>query len=75
MLLWVLFAALAAAAAMAIARPFLFTRTQSSGGMASAIYRAQLAELRQETESGEIAAADAEEARREIARRLLAADP
>ena len=74
MLLWVLFAALAAAAAMAIARPFLFTRTQSSGGMASAIYRAQLAELRQETESGEIAAADAEEARREIARRLLAAD-
>ncbi len=42
--------------------------------MASAIYRAQLAELRQEVESGEIAPADAEEARREIARRLLAAD-
>ncbi len=42
--------------------------------MASAIYRAQLAELRQEVESGEVAEADAEEARREIARRLLAAD-
>ena len=74
MLLWVLFAALAAAAALAIARPFLFVRTETSGGMASAIYRAQLAELRQETEAGAIAAADAEEARREIARRLLAAD-
>lgn len=42
--------------------------------MASTIYRAQLAELRQEAEAGEIDAHDAEEARREIARRLLAAD-
>ncbi len=74
MLLWVLFAALAAAAAMFVARPFLVTQAESSGGMASAIYRAQLAELRQETEAGALAAADAEEARREIARRLLAAD-
>lgn len=74
MLLWVLFAALAAASALAVARPFLAGRSESSGGMSSAIYRAQLAELRQETEAGEITAADAEEARREIARRLLAAD-
>lgn len=74
MLLWVLFAALAAASAVAIARPFLVARSEVSGGMASAIYRAQLTELRQETEAGEIAEADAEEARREIARRLLAAD-
>ncbi len=74
MLLWVLFAALAAAAAMAVARPFLFARAKSSGGMASSIYRAQLAELRQETDAGRVSPADAEEARREIARRLLAAD-
>ncbi len=75
MLLWVLFAALAAASAVAVARPFLIVRNNDeSGGMASAIYRAQLAELRQETEAGEIAASEAEEARREIARRLLAAD-
>lgn len=74
MLLWVLFAVLAAAAAIAVARPFLSERAGNAGGMASAIYRAQLAELRQETEDGELAATDAEEARREIARRLLAAD-
>ena len=74
MLLWVLFAALAAASALAIARPFLVGRAESSGGMASAIYRAQLAELRQEADAGAITGADAEEARREIARRLLAAD-
>lgn len=74
MLLWVLFAALAAAAALAVARPFLNAKTVSEGGMASAIYRAQLAELRQETDAGTISAADAEEARREVARRLLAAD-
>lgn len=74
MLLWVLCAALAAASAVAVARPFLFARKGSSDGMASAIYRAQLAELRQEADAGEIAEGDAEEARREIARRLLAAD-
>lgn len=74
MLLWVLFAVLAAAAAMAVARPFLVARAQNTTGMTSDFYRAQLAELRQEAEAGTLSAADAEEARREIARRLLAAD-
>ncbi|BCW89920.1 Beta-barrel assembly-enhancing protease [Alphaproteobacteria bacterium SO-S41] len=74
MLLWVLFAALTALSAFVVARPFLLRRAVGETPAASAIYRAQLAELRRETEAGQIAATEAEEARREIARRLLSAD-
>ena len=74
MLLWVLFAALTAFSAYVVARPFLRHRAAGNAPAASMIYRAQLAELRREAEAGQIAATEAEEARREIARRLLAAD-
>ncbi len=74
MLLWVLFAGLTALAAFLVVRPFLARRDARAGASASGIYRAQLAELRREAEAGAIGAVEAEEARREIARRLLAAD-
>jgi cytochrome c-type biogenesis protein CcmH len=74
MLLWGLFAALTALSAFVVARPFLVRKAAEPAAVASAIYRAQLAEIRREAEAGQIGPTEAEDARREIARRLLAAD-
>jgi cytochrome c-type biogenesis protein CcmH len=74
MLLWIVLAALAAIPAALIARPLLSRAVPAGGTGASAIYRDQLLELKRGAAAGEIGPAEAEEARREIARRLLAAD-
>lgn len=74
MLLWLIVAALTALSAYVVARPFLAPHADPVTSGSAAIYRDQLAELSREADRGEIAASEAEEARREIARRLLAAD-
>ena len=73
MLFWTLAALLTLAAALAVMLPFLW----GGGGAASeaehdlAVYRDQLAELEREVQRGLISEANAEEARAEIARRIL----
>jgi len=74
MLLWIVLGALALLPALLIARPLTSHRVPGTGTAASAIYRDQLIELKRSAGAGEIGAAEAEEARREIGRRLLAAD-
>lgn len=74
MLLWVICAVLTAFAVAWISRPLLTRMPAGARGSSAAIYRAQLAELGRELGAGEIDPAAAEESRREIGRRLLAAD-
>jgi cytochrome c-type biogenesis protein CcmH len=83
MLLWVGFAVLTAAVVAALLRPLLASAHpeaasagEGEGGSrvaASAVYRDQLAEIEAERARGLIAEAEADAARVEIARRLLAA--
>jgi cytochrome c-type biogenesis protein CcmH len=75
MLLWVLFALMTAAVIVAVLRPL--TRDGGPDPLDDratdvALYRAQLAEIDTDLARGVIGSADAELARREIARRLLA---
>ncbi|WP_181704157.1 c-type cytochrome biogenesis protein CcmI [Chthonobacter albigriseus] len=76
MLLWILFAALTAAATLAVIAP-LSRRSTEPGSPAAghdvAVYRDQLAELDRDREQGLIGPAEAEAARTEIARRVLKA--
>lgn len=76
MLLWVLLAFLSAAVAIALLQPLL--RPAGNAGVvgdgAQAVYRDQLAEIDAEQQRGLLGADEAEAARREIARRLIAAD-
>lgn len=75
MLFWILAALMTGAAVMAVLVP-LARRTAAAEDVAShdrAVYRDQLAELERERAEGLIGAAEAEAARAEIARRLLAA--
>lgn len=75
MLLWLGFAVLTAAVVAALLRP-LFASHAPEGpvpGASAAVYRDQLAEIASEEARGLIGAAEAEAARVEIARRLLAA--
>lgn len=75
MLVWVIFAAMTAVAAILVLRPLLGGDGDSArpgrDDYAAAVYRDQLASLDAEVESGVLASTEAEAARTEIARRLL----
>jgi cytochrome c-type biogenesis protein CcmH len=76
MILWMILTIMTALAAVAVAAPFL--RQQSGAASADAkdldVYRDQLKEIEREEKAGLIRPAESEEARKEIARRLLAAE-
>jgi len=76
-LIWVIFAALTASVLYVLLRP-LMTGSAEGGGSRAAfdatVYRDQLEEVERDRARGLIGDADAEAARLEIARRLLAAD-
>ncbi len=76
MLLWISLAVMSAAVLVSVARPLLrptpaIPRREAD---ATAIYRDQIREIDAELAQGVIGAADADAARTEVARRLLAAD-
>lgn len=75
MFLWIGLAAMAATVVVLLLRPLLGARAgdQSTGSDAAAIYRAQLREIEADIERGVLDPSEAEAARTEIARRLLAA--
>lgn len=72
---WIIIALLTAAVAIVLTYPLMRSRGASDTGRegAVAVYRDQLAELKRERESGLIGETEAEYARAEIGRRLLAA--
>jgi cytochrome c-type biogenesis protein CcmH len=72
MTLWFVFALMTAAAVFAVLWP-LGRRVRASGGSELAVYRDQLAEVERDRDAGRIAASEAEAARIEVSRRLLAA--
>ncbi|MPZ54997.1 MAG: c-type cytochrome biogenesis protein CcmI [Rhizobiales bacterium] len=72
MTLWFVFALMTAAAVFAVLWP-LGRRAGASGGSEIAVYRDQLAEVDRDRDTGRIGAAEAEAARIEVSRRLLAA--
>ncbi|NOT71476.1 MAG: c-type cytochrome biogenesis protein CcmI [Hyphomicrobium sp.] len=76
MTLWVILTVLTALAAVAVAAPFLRRLDDRKTDAAKDIdvYRDQLREVEREEKSGLIKAAESEEAKKEIARRLLAAE-
>lgn len=73
MVLWILFAVLAAAVVWAVSRPLLAPLPASSptDDGEIAVYRDQLAEIEAEREQGLLAGPEAEGARVELARRLI----
>ena len=71
MTLWFLFALMTVAAAFAVLWP-LGRRAPAQGGSEAAVYKDQLAEIQRDAGVGLIGSAEAEAARVEIARRLLA---
>src|SRR5215469_4360931 len=73
MILWVIFALMTAAAILAVVRPLGRSRPSSVGGSDLAVYKDQLKEIDSDRASGLIGDAEAEAARLEISRRLLAA--
>ncbi|WP_181707880.1 c-type cytochrome biogenesis protein CcmI [Chthonobacter rhizosphaerae] len=75
MLVWIVFALMTVAAALAVIVPLARHRRAALPASAHdrAVYRDQLAELERDRERGLIGAAEAEAARAEIARRLLKA--
>ena len=75
MLLWILIALLTAAATLAVLVPLSRAPAgRASAAHAARVYRDQLAELERDRAEGRIGAAEAESARTEIARRLIAVD-
>lgn len=76
MLFWLLATALGVAVSAILGRALLSGPPQGGGGTDpdAALYRAQLDELARDLARGTLAEADAETARIEVARRLLAAD-
>lgn len=74
MLIFLVFAVLAAGAGLAVSWPLLTTRTRGASRAEhdEALFRDQLAELERDKARGLIAPKEAEAARNEIARRLLA---
>ncbi|MGC2411062.1 MAG: c-type cytochrome biogenesis protein CcmI [Methyloceanibacter sp.] len=76
MLLWVIFAGLTALVLFALLRPLASGRAgdESRAAFDATVYRDQLGEVESDRERGLIGEADAEAARIEIARRLLATD-
>src|SRR5436190_4611958 len=73
MTLWLVLAAMTAAAMIAIMRPLGRNRTAASSGSDVAVYRDQLEEIERERVLGRIGPAEAEAARAEVSRRLIAA--
>ncbi len=73
MILWVIFALMTAAAILAVVRPLGRARPAPVGGSDVAVYKDQLKEIDSDRASGLIGDAEAEAARLEISRRLLAA--
>src|SRR5689334_3057841 len=73
MTLWLVFALMTAAAIFAVLWPLGRGRTAQSAGNDLAVYRDQLDEIARDRASGLIGEAEAEAARVEVSRRLLAA--
>ena len=73
MILWVIFALMTAAAIFAVVWPLGRAPRASAGGSDLAVYKDQLKEIDSDRASGLIGEAEAEAARLEISRRLLAA--
>jgi cytochrome c-type biogenesis protein CcmH len=73
MVLWVIFALMTAAAIFAVVRPLGRTPRAAAGGSDVAVYKDQLKEIDSDRANGLIGEAEAEAARVEISRRLLAA--
>lgn len=73
MILWVIFALMTAAAIFAVVWPLGRPPRASAGGSDLAVYKDQLKEIDSDRASGLISEAEAEAARLEISRRLLAA--
>jgi len=73
MTLWFVFALMTVAAVFAVLWPLSRSRPADTGGSEVVVYRDQLAEIDRDMASGNIGAAEAEAARIEISRRLLAA--
>src|SRR5262252_9729876 len=73
MVLWVIFALMTAAAIFAVVWPLGRAPRASAGGGDRAVYKDQLKEIDSDRASGLIGEAEAEAARLEISRRLLAA--
>jgi cytochrome c-type biogenesis protein CcmH len=73
MILWVIFALMTAAAIFAVVWPLGRAPRASGGGSDLAVYKDQLKEIDSDRASGLIGEAEAEAARLEISRRLLAA--
>ncbi len=73
MILWVIFALMTAAAIFAVVWPLGRASRASAGGSDLAVYKDQLKEIDSDRASGLIGEAEAEAARLEISRRLLAA--
>jgi cytochrome c-type biogenesis protein CcmH len=74
MLFWIVAGALGAVVAGLLARPLLRPAAEAPLASDREVYRDQLAELARDLERGLIAPEEAERARVEVARRLLAAD-
>lgn len=74
MTLWLLFALMTAAAICAVLWPLARARTGLRSGNDLAVYRDQIDEIARDRDAGLIGAAEADAARVEVARRLLAAD-
>lgn len=74
MALWFVFALMTAAAVFAVLWPLGQRKAAAPAGGESAVYRDQLNEVARDLDSGLIGPAEAEAARIEISRRLLAAD-
>jgi cytochrome c-type biogenesis protein CcmH len=73
MTLWLILALMTAAAVFAVLWP-LGRRATASGGDELVVYRDQMAEIGRDLEAGRIGTAEAEAARIEVLRRILAAD-
>src|SRR5438270_627962 len=73
MALWLLFALMTAAAIFAVLWPLGRVRTPAAEGNDIAVYRDQLDEIARDRAAGLIGAAEAEAARVEVSRRLIAA--
>jgi cytochrome c-type biogenesis protein CcmH len=73
MTLWFVFALMTAAAVFAVLLPLGLSGRAQAGGSETSVYKDQLAEIDRDVAGGLIGAAEAEAARVEIGRRLLAA--
>src|SRR5258706_14416770 len=73
MTLWLVLAAMTAAAMIAIMRPLGRNRIAASSGSDVAVYRDQLEEIERDRALGRIGPTEAEAARVEVSRRLIAA--